>query len=145
MEKNIGIWLDHRKAIVVLYSKAKTSTDVEKTEIVEILSDVERKVRLSGGARTGKTPWGPQDIAVDSKIEDRQQHQLKLYFEEIVKKIKSADKLLIMGPGEAKIEFKKHLQKSKKLAEKLTGTETCDKMTDKQIAAKVRAFFNDNR
>lgn len=145
MKKNIGIWLDHRKAIVVTYAQPETSTEIEKTKVFEILSDVERKVRLSGGSRTGKTPWGPRDIAVDSKIEDRQKNQLKLYFDEIIKKSRSADQLFIMGPGEAKIEFKKQLQKSKELAEKLMGMETCDRMTDNQVAAAVRSFFSDKR
>ena len=52
-----------------------------------------------------------------------------------------ADKILIFGPGEAKIELEKELKKSKELSLKIVGVEPADKMTEKQIAAKVKKVF----
>ena len=48
--------------------------------------------------------------------------------------------LLRFGPGEAKGELTKRLE-SKGLKERLVGTETVDKVTVRQIAARVREFY----
>ena len=100
------------------------------------------KVRLAGGSRTRNTPWGPQEIAVDSKIEARQKQQLKKFYHQIIEFIKDADKILIMGPAEAKLELKKEIEKSKELIPKIVGVHTSDKMTNNQIAAKVKSYFD---
>ena len=54
--------------------------------------------------------------------------------------IRGADSLLILGPGEAKGEFSKHI-KAKKLRGLTVEVETADKMTDRQLAGKVGEHF----
>ncbi len=133
-----GLWLDRRQAIVVSIN--------DLGEFVErIQSDIERKVRLSGGSRTGKTPYGPQQVSVDGKQEERIKRQLRQYFQEIIRRIQDANKILIFGPGEAKTELKKELQKSREFTLKKITVEPSDKMTERQIAAKVRQFFADGK
>jgi hypothetical protein len=134
-ENYAGLWIDHRRAIIV------TITDDGET-IERIGSDIERKVRLSGGSRTGKTPYGPQQVAVDSKQEKRIARQLREYYLEIIQRIRDANKILILGPGEAKVELKKEMEKSKDFSCKKTTMESADKMTERQIAAKIRQFFS---
>jgi hypothetical protein len=134
-QKNFaGLWIDRHKAVIV-----SITDDGETIERVD--SNVERKVRLSGGSRTGKTPYGPQQVAVDGKQEARIKHQLRQYYQEIIRKIQDADQILILGPGEAKTEIKKELEKSKELALKKVTVEPADKMTERQIAARIRRFF----
>ena len=142
MRKYIGIWVDHKKAVIVTKKQPERpyEDDAEIT-VTQISSNVERKVRLSGGSRTRNTPWGPQEIAVDGKIEARQKQQLKKFYQQIIEFIKDADKIMIMGPGEAKLELKKEVEKSKSLIPKIVGVLTSDKMTDNQIAAKVKSYF----
>jgi hypothetical protein len=41
--------------------------------------------------------------------------------------------LLIFGPGEAKLQLKERLSRSKALPERIVGIETADKLTDPQI------------
>ena len=106
-----GLWIDHRQAIMV------TITDDAET-IKRIDSDIERKVRLSGGSRTAKTPYGPQQVSVDGKQQERIKQQLRQYYQQIIRRIQDATKILIFGPGEAKTELKKEIEKSKKLAAK---------------------------
>ena len=145
MKKFIGIWVDRKKAVIVTKKRPEQAyeKDVEIT-VTQIKSDVERKVRLAGGSRTRNVPWGPQEITVDSKIESRQKQQLKKYYHRIIEVIKDADKVLIMGPGETKLELKKEVENLKTLSPKIVGIQTCDKMTDKQIAARVQSFFSNN-
>jgi len=47
---------------------------------------------------------------------------------------------MIFGPGEAKVELAARL-KHDNLADKITGVETVDKMTDRQISAKVHEYY----
>jgi len=143
MKKHIGIWLDHKKAVIVIKKQTEPSwEEAAEVTVTEMLSEVERKVRLSGGSRTRNVPWGPQEVAVDSKIEVRQKQQLRKFYHQIIEVIKDADKVLIMGPGEAKSELKKEVEKSKTRVPKIIDVQTCDKMTINQIIAKVKSYFD---
>jgi len=133
MKKYTGIWVDHKKAFMVLITgEEETCTIIE--------SNVEGHIRLSGGSRSS-TPYGPQDVSSERKIDERRKHQLKRYYEEIIRSIKDAQKILIFGPGEAKNELRKEMEKKKKLSGKIVGIEPADKMTEKEIRAKVKYFF----
>jgi len=48
--------------------------------------------------------------------------------------------ILLLGPGEAKLELKHHLEREG-LGERVVGVDTVDKMTDRQIAAKIGQYF----
>ena len=141
MKKYIGIWLDHKEAFVVYLLSNKPFTAGNQEMVERIESDIERRVRLSGGSRSRKTPYGPQDISVDGKQESRVKHQLNEYYQQIVKRISDADRILIFGPGEAKHELKKAIGKTKQLAAKIKQVESADKMTIRQITARSREFF----
>jgi hypothetical protein len=62
------------------------------------------------------------------------------YYDEVIAAIGDAESILIFGPGEAKGELRKRFERSK-LGERIVAVETIDKMTDRQIAAKVREYF----
>ena len=141
MRKYVGIWLDHKEAFVVYLIDNQTFTAGNEEMIERIESDIERRVRLSGGSRSRKTPYGPQDISVDGKKEGRVKRQLNSYYQQIIKRISDADRILIFGPGEAKLELKKLIGKNRQLAGKLNSVESADKMTVRQIAARARDFF----
>ena len=66
--------------------------------------------------------------------------EYKKVFDEVIACIRGAKAVLILGPGEAKGEFVKHI-KLKKIRGFTVEVETADKMTDPQLAAKVRAHF----
>ncbi len=121
MKKYTGLWIDHRKAIVV------TVTDgVEEKKTIP--SDVGKHVRFSGGH--GGDP-----------AEDRQDRRfaniLNRYYDDVISAIRYSDSVLVFGPGEAKGEIKKRL-KNKNFTGRICSTETADKMTDRQISAKIR-------
>jgi hypothetical protein len=141
MKKYVGVWLDHKEAFVVYLLKGQPVTGEDQDMIERIESHIERRVRLSGGSRSRKTPYGPQEISVDGKQESRIKGQLRKYYQEIIKRANDADRILIFGPGEAKVELKKEIEKSKPMAGKIKRLESADKMTARQITAKVRAFF----
>lgn len=133
MKKCVGIWIDHERAFLVfIFPDKETTTAIE--------SNVEGRVRLSGGSRS-RTPYGPQDVASERKKEERHKHQLRRYYEKVIRAVGDSKQILIFGPGEAKIELEKEMKKSKALSRKIVSVEPSDKMTEKEITAKVRDFF----
>jgi hypothetical protein len=133
-KKLVGIWMDHEKAILVALEGG--------TETVEkIQSGVEGHFRLSGGSRTS-TPYGPQAIVSDKKPDERRRHQFHAYYARLVVGLRGADSIYIFGPGDAPNELAKEIAKSKRLAPRVAAVERADKMTDRQVAARVKEFFH---
>ena len=62
----------------------------------------------------------------------------KAVIDEVIAHIRDADSILILGPGEAKGELNARLVRDG-LGNRIVGVETVDKLTDRQIAAIVRA------
>ncbi len=134
MTNYAGIWVDQRKATV-----ATLQQDEEHLICVE--SDVEKHVPLAGGSPSRKTPYGPQEVAVDGRLDDRRKSQLRKYYQGIIRLVQDVSKVMIMGPGQAKIELKKEFEKTKNLGAKIIQVETVDKMTERQIVARVKHYF----
>jgi hypothetical protein len=65
---------------------------------------------------------------------------LNIYYAAVITAIRDAESILVFGPGEAKGELKEQLEKNH-LDGQIVGIETVDKMTNPQIAAKVRQYF----
>lgn len=129
MNKQIGLWIDHRKAVIAQSSGAEE-------EIKVILSHADRQPGRQDGVRSGEKHESLQVPADD--VKDRKfAQQLNAYYDEVIAVVHEAESLMIFGPGEAKGEFKKRLE-SKKPSGRTVTVETADKMTDRQIAAKVR-------
>ena len=135
MKTTVGLWIDHRKAVIVVL------TD-EAEEIKLIISKVEKQPGRPGGVRS-KTPYESQLLRADDSRQRKLTGHLNIYYDAVIACIRDAESILIFGPGEAKGELKKRLE-TKKLSGRIVGIETIDKMTDRQIAAKVRQYFQEN-
>jgi hypothetical protein len=131
MKATKGLWIDHRKAVIV--SISDTGEDV-----IEISSRVEKQLGRFEGARS-TTSYPAQLVPADDAQERRLTGRLDKYYDEVVSHLRDAGLILIFGPGEAKGELAKRIESSK-LSGRIGGIETVDKMTDRQIAAKVRAY-----
>lgn len=132
--KKIGIWLDKEKAHLVTLKN-------EDVRFKTIYSEIEF-FHPKGGARS-KTKWGPQDVVQDSKYLEREKHQLKLYFKELAKAMKDAEAIAIFGPADTNDKFYKELNENyKNLALKVKTVKKVDSMTENQVKALVRNFFN---
>ena len=122
VNKQAGLWIDHRKAVIVLI------TD-EGEEVKKIASGMEKHTRFMGEGGQGED------------VRDRQfGNQLNGYYDQVIAVVRDADSIQIFGPGEAKGELEKRLE-HEGLKEHILAIETMDKMTDRQIAAKVRERF----
>jgi ABC-type branched-subunit amino acid transport system substrate-binding protein len=128
-----GVWIDHRQAIVVLVTDAGNETK-------KIPSDIGRSGRPAGSSKSKEKRYTPSDFVAEDKVERKLDSQLKTYYDEVIACVRGAEAILIIGPGEAKGQFLKRL-KNEKIRGRIVELETSDKMTDRQIAAKVGEHF----
>lgn len=120
MTGNAGVWIDHKKAVIV-----GIQDGVEEMHTID--SGMEQHVRYAGGK--------PED-----QQENRFANHLKEYYAKVIASLHDAGSILILGPGEAKGELETRLKVEYPGAH-IAGIETVDKMTDHQIAARVREHF----
>lgn len=124
MKNAVGLWIDHRKAVVV---RIKDKLE----EIKVITSNVDKHIRFSGEA---------QKQAEEDQQDRRFRNQLNQFYDGVISFLRDAESILIIGPGKAKIEFKKRLE-TETQSGRIVGLETVDKMTDNQIVARVKGYF----
>ena len=132
MSNKVGLWIDHRQAIVVAINE-------QGEQIEEIVSGVEKQLQRAGDRPLEGDYEVVQVPADDSRQRDFTKH-LNIYYAAVITAIRDAESILIFGPGEAKGELKQQLEKNH-LGEHIVDIETVDKMTIPQIAAKVREYF----
>ena len=133
MSKRIGIWIDHRDAVIVTVQGKRVS--VEHVE-----SGAESRYRSSGGWKAAGTAVA-QSTVKEQKAEHRRDQQLGRFYEDVLERLGDVDAIAVFGPGEAKLELQKAIKDRKSLAENLRAVEPADTMTEKQFVAKVRAFY----
>ena len=125
MNRKVGLWIDHTEAVIV-------SLTGNLGEVKSIPSEIEKYVRLSDGV---------QKVSIEEMHNRRVNNHLKKYYDEVISLVKDAEAILIVGPGAAKFEFKKRLD-GEKYKRREVKLETADKMTDPQIAEKVRGYYS---
>ena len=104
MKAEMGLWIDHREAVIVVLSKAGE-------EIKRIASTAEKQLRRSG--EPSKGPFEAQEVPADDSREREFTGQLARYYDEIISHIRAAGSIPILGPGEAKGELKNRIEKDK--------------------------------
>jgi hypothetical protein len=132
MTTKVGLWIDHRKAIVVTVTEKGDETRI-------VISAAEKQLRRSGDSPL-KGRYERQQVVADDSQQRGFTGHLNSYYDAVIASIGDAESILIFGPGEAKGELKKRLG-HKNLADRIAVLETVDKMTDRQIATKVRQHF----
>ena len=132
MKTNIGLWIDHRKAVIVLDFSAEEGIKI-------IFSDTERQPGRIHGERS-IAPFETLLVQADDVQERKFTAHLHHYYAEVVECVRHAKALLVFGPGEAKGQLVKELEQALP-KDCIVTVETADKMTDRQIAAHVRDHF----
>ena len=128
MSHKVGIWIDHQKAVIV-------SASADRVTSRTLESEVGSHGRYSSSGDGGG----------EKRYEERHGQHLDRYYDEVISQLGQPEALLIFGPGEAKVELKERLSRSKALSERTIDIETTDKLTDPQIVAKVKEHFGFGR
>jgi len=79
-------------------------------------------------------------VSGDDSQEREYTGHLANYYDEVISCLRPAEAIMVFGPGEAKGELRKRIE-SNKLDLRVTGIETSDKMTERQISQKVRRHY----
>ena len=132
MKKIAGLWIDHRKAVIVVITSKGEVTKVIK-------SNVEKQPGRFDGVRSTDS-YEALQVSADDRLQRSFTGHLNNYYDEVIATIRDAGSILIFGPGEAKGELKNRIEKYKP-SKSVVAVETNDKMTDRQIAVKVREHF----
>jgi len=109
----IAIWVDHREAIMVIF------TDAHLLREEELFSGV--------GPRTHGGGWSQQ------RFESHRRATLDHFYEEIIQNLNGADEIIIYGPGQAKHELEQHINRYKGLSQHVIDLVTTDKLDDQQF------------
>lgn len=133
MKSKAGIWIDKRSAKIITIENGEV-------RLTTVPSNVE-EYNPKGGSGT-RMKGGPQDVVQDGKYLEREKHQLRAYFNAVIDCLLDAEALVIFGPsqtGQKLADEIKHHHKG--LHEKLKGVEAADSLTDNQIKAWVKQYF----
>jgi hypothetical protein len=132
MKPTVGLWIDHRKAVIVVVSERGEET-------TQIESHIEKQPGRVAGVRS-TTPYESQHVPADDIQQRKLTGHLNEYYDEVVSFIHGAESILLFGPGEAKDELNKRLKRDD-LGGLVVEVQTVDRMTDREIAAKIRGHF----
>ncbi|MES2741342.1 MAG: translational machinery protein [Pseudomonadota bacterium] len=110
------VWLDQTEAHVIHFSRAAAESEVIKT------TSQHKKDGVVGNNR-----------AVESTS----------YMDEVAAALLPSKEILIVGPGQEKLTFIKHLHKSHaEIADKVVSVETVDHPNDGQLLEYARKYFD---
>lgn len=132
MTNPIGIWIDHRKAVIT-----ELAPDGARITVVE--SQVEKHPER-GGDSPLKGRYEAQQVPADDRRQRTLTGALNRYYDAVLAVLPHQEGLFLFGPGEAKGELHRRLDRNRPKAGVL-AEETADKMSDKQIIASVREHF----
>jgi hypothetical protein len=133
MDKAVGLWIDHTRAVIVTIEN-----ETEKTQ--EISSNIENQPLQP--KETGLISSSNVQTTVAENIKEKQLGKsLVKYYADIISNIRDAESIWIFGPDQAKVELENRL-KHDELGARVVGIETVEKMTYHQIAAKVHAYYS---
>jgi len=128
MNRMAGVWIDHKKAVIVSASEGHVTTQTLESEV-------------AAHPHFG----GQQDGGGEKTYEERHRQSLERYYDEVIDHLGEPEALLIFGPGEAKRELKERLGRSGTPSQFVVEIESADQLTDPQIVAKVKAHYSETR
>jgi hypothetical protein len=134
MKDTIGLWIDHQKAVIIRRSDAREET-------MEIVTCAGWQLGRAKGERSDE-PVEFLEVPADDTEGRTFEHGRNTYYDQIIACVHESCSLLVIGPGEAKGELIRRLERWKPSNRSVT-VETVDKMTDRQMATKFRDFFKE--
>ncbi|MFO0818331.1 MAG: hypothetical protein U1A77_10345 [Pirellulales bacterium] len=130
MSTKASVWIDHRKAVVVLVAG-------EDEAVTTIESGVLPPSRVNSPEHR-LTAYSATD-----KLQRAEMGKLNKFYDQVLACIRKAEVIRICGPGNAKVELKNRV-KSKTMLARIEELEGADKMTERKFVIKVREMFSEN-
>lgn len=124
----VGLWIDYRKTIIV--SVMEKWEEIKKVVLVSeqyLQYSIDSNLKGSYSSLQIPANYIPQKIF---------QERINIYYDEVIASICDANSILIFGSNTAKDELKYRLEMNK-LGDRIVGIQTVDRMTERQISAKI--------
>jgi hypothetical protein len=132
MTMNAGVWIDHDKAMVVLL------TD-EGQEMLQIRPATGATARSPAGLRA-KNSYTSDDSSAEGHRDRKGTSHLNEYYDEVIACLRDAQAILILGPEQAKGEFRRRMA-WQKVSGHVAEIKTVARLSDEQIGDYVRQHF----
>ncbi len=132
MKKDIGIWIDTHKAVVIKLSNGEHSVKTIESHIdtkVRTPEESKKYGRFRGHYITYEKNWA------NEKLE-----QTNNFLKILLKEIEDCDTVVIFGPSMMKTIFEKEIKNNLNLIGKLVGVFDADSMSENQMVAWVKNF-----
>lgn len=133
MANNVGLWIDHKKAILVIQSE-------QGQDVQQIESGVKRNVAFRGASHA-RSRYSAEHQQGDDQLDNKFTEQLNKFYDKVIAQLRGAKAVLVFGPGEAKSELEKRAARVRS-GVRIVAVETTDKLTDRQIVTRVRKYFH---
>lgn len=121
-DKKVGIWMDHAVAHLI------EANAPQKRRLIE--SDFTFEVKEEALSRS------------ENLMHNKRQQMIEAYYKELATVILGYDHVLLFGPTNANLELNNYLRKDLKYKDILIDVLPADKMTDNQLFAFVRDYFD---
>ena len=126
----VGLWINQRQAIIV-----SITGGVEK--IAHITSRAEARRGLSDG-QSAIEHYCPQDAVSRRRGEEKRRTHQSEYYRRVTKAVRDAQSIFIFGSPRAKMALKEELLKTELPSHRIAGTETVERMTERQLMVTTR-------
>ena len=134
-DKKIGVWLDHVKAHFVDLNKGPAIVET-------IFSAKDTNLRIPGESGDGTRLGDNRSTNNEYHKHNRLQEQIDEYYRILTNRLESYDDIYLFGPTTAKDELNNILKANKHFAAKTINIEPSEQLTENQLVAKVKHFFN---
>lgn len=135
ISKQIGLWLDHAQAHFIDISKGQAV--VETT-----FSDNRRHEHFNGENPVGTKLSPTRATNNEHHIHNIKREALHEYYKVLADRLKGYDDIYLFGPTSAKDELFNVLTVDKHFTGKNILVESSDNLTENQMVAKVKHYYN---
>lgn len=132
MKSKAGLWIDHRKCLIVFINDKKVGVKIIKSNLKKHSESVD-------GKKTAILPKS-QKLKKDDRHGRVLKEKLMIYFKEIISNISDVESILVFGPGKAKDRLLKLLIK-RRINGNIENPEVVGNMTGAEIVAKVKEHY----
>lgn len=134
-KRKVGVWIDKSRAFSVTMT-------TDGHELKEIKPEDDAFSDQDTDAGKGSF-MGSQHVSTETKQERKREQHFERFLETVADELSGAELIYIFGPAEAKNKLKNHLAGQNAFKHAELTVETADNMTENQVVARVREFFQD--
>ena len=126
----VGVWIDHTQAIFV-----RMATSAGEPEISSLRSEAQL------GGRSSSAAPGESKEQADSRVAKRRRQQLRDFYARVIEAVADAPRIVVLGPGTAKLELRQQIEESPEVARRLEQVRPCERVAQRQLIERVRELL----